>query len=98
MFVIIADFKIAPDKVEDFAKIIDKQAMDSLINEGGCHYFDVCQDEADASRFVLYEIYTNAAAYQEHREYPHSKAFQAAIKPMVQEVKVHRLNRREPRP
>jgi quinol monooxygenase YgiN len=96
MFAIVAEFRIAPDRIRDFAAIIDRQARDSLANEPDCHYFDVCQDEADPGLFLLYEIYTDADAYQAHRLYPHSKAFQGEIKPMVVEVKVRRFNRRPP--
>ncbi len=97
MFVIVAEFRIAHDRVQDFASLIDLQARDSLKQEEGCLYFDVCQDETDSSRFLLYEIYKDTDAYQAHRGYPHSKAFQGAVKPMVVELKVQRLNRREPR-
>ena len=97
MFVIIAKFRIAPEKREAFAGLIDKQAKNSVTLEPGCRYFDVCQDEADPNLFVLYEIYTDAKAFETHRTYPHYKEFQAAIAGMVAEREVMRLVRRETR-
>ena len=96
MFSIIAKFRIAPDKREAFAALIDKQAKNSKTLEPDCKYFDVCQDEKDPNLFVLYEIYTDAKALETHRTYPHYKEFQAAIAGMVLEREVIRLSRREP--
>jgi quinol monooxygenase YgiN len=96
MFVIVAKFRIAAGKREAFAELIDKQAKNSLTLESDCHYFDVCQDEADPDLFVLYELYTDAKAFDSHRTYPHYKEFQAAIAGMVTDRQVMRLVRRKP--
>jgi quinol monooxygenase YgiN len=96
MFVIIAKFRIATDKRAAFAALVDKQAVNSVKLEPDCQYFDVCQDEADPDLFVLYEIYTDAKAFDTHRTYPHYKEFQAAIAAMVSDRQVMRLVRREP--
>ena len=98
MFVIVAKFRIAPGKRNAFAELIDKQAKNSVSLEPDCHYFDVCQDEADPDLFVLYEIYTDPKAFEAHRTYPHYKDFQAAIAGMVAEREVLRLTRRNPLP
>ena len=94
MFVIVAEFRIAPDKIDAFAELIDRQAKNSVTIEQGCHYFDVCQEEGDPALFLLYELYTDAAAFAAHREYPHYKTFQAAIAAMVVDRKVRRFNKR----
>jgi quinol monooxygenase YgiN len=96
MFVIVAKFRIAPDQREAFGALIDRQARNSVELEPGCRYFDVCQDEADPNLFLLYEIYTDAKAFDTHRTYPHYKEFQAAIAGMVTDRQVMRLVRREP--
>lgn len=95
MFVIVAIFRIAAGKTDAFAELIDQQARNSLKHEPDCHYFDVCQDETDPNQFVLYEIYSDALAFDTHRTYPHYKEFQSAVASMVVERKVLRLNRRE---
>ncbi len=94
MFVIVARFRIAPEKRETFGALIDKQAHNSVTLEPGCRYFDVCEDEADPNWFVLYEINDDAKAFDTHRTYPHYKEFQTAIGPMLQERQVMRLTLR----
>jgi quinol monooxygenase YgiN len=47
--------------------------------EPGNLRWDVWQDQADAGRFVLDELYTDNAAVAAHRETPHFKAYIAQI-------------------
>lgn len=67
-YVIIVEFRAKPDKVEDFAALIDRHAHNSRTLEEGCLVFDVCQDPDDPTRFVLYEVYRDQAAHAAHRE------------------------------
>lgn len=102
MYVIVAEFKIKPDQVEAFGQLIDRQARDSLEREATCHQFDVCQAEDDPSRFLLYEIYRDKAAFEAHRTMPHTTQFLSAAGPMVAERSLRRFNlrpgRTAPRP
>jgi quinol monooxygenase YgiN len=43
----------------------------SVRNEPGCLRFDVCSVAGDPHRFVLYELYTDAAAFEAHKASPH---------------------------
>ena len=83
MFVIAAEFKIVADKIDAFRDLIRWQAERSVAEEPGCHQFDVCQDEADPGIFLLYEVYTDAAAFDDHCAYPRFAEFQAKAKPML---------------
>ena len=96
MLALLVKFRIAPDKREAFAALIDRQAKNSATLEPGCKYFDVCQDEKDPNLFVLYEVYTDDKALETHRTYPHYAAFQAAIGGMIVEREIIRLKRRPP--
>ena len=40
-------------------------------DEPGCLRFDVCSVEGDEHRFVLYELYADAAAFAAHKAAPH---------------------------
>jgi quinol monooxygenase YgiN len=42
--------------------------------EPGLELLTVQRDNADPSRFLFYEIYANAAAFEAHQETPHFKA------------------------
>ena len=94
MFVIAAEFKIRPEAAADFKKLITWQAERSVAEEPNCLQFDVCQDEAKPDLFLLYEVYTDAAAFTEHCAYPRFAEFQARLKPMLaREPDVCRMSR-----
>lgn len=96
MYVIVAEFKIPPDKAQAFGRLIDRQAKDSVTLEADCHQFDVCQDESDPNTFLLYEIYASKAAFDQHREAAHTAKFLAEATSMIAERKIRRFNRRYP--
>ena len=75
MFVVTVTFEIAADQAAAFLTRVCLQASDSLSNEDGCHRFDVCVDRERTERVFLYEIYADAAAFEEHMATPHFKAF-----------------------
>ncbi|MDX9862380.1 MAG: putative quinol monooxygenase [Rhodospirillales bacterium] len=95
MFVVAAEFRIKPDRIEDFKKLIDWQAERSIAEENGCVQFDVCQREDDPGAFLLYEVYTDAAAFDEgHMSVPRFEAFMGRAKPMMEgDPAIIRLNR-----
>lgn len=95
MFVVAAEFRIKPDRIEDFKKLIDWQAERSITEEKGCLQFDVCQREDEPGTFLLYEVYTDAHAFDEdHLKLPRFEAFLAKAKLMAEDDPViTRLNR-----
>jgi quinol monooxygenase YgiN len=66
MFVIAATFKIKAESIGAFKELIEWQAERSVAEEDGCLQFDVSQDEEDPATFLLYEIYADAAAFDDH--------------------------------
>jgi quinol monooxygenase YgiN len=61
--------------------------------EPGCHAFNLYSDEDDHGRFYLYEIWENEAAFQEHREKPHTRAATDKCREwLVDPVEVTRLH------
>jgi len=94
MYVIVAEFKIKPGKVEAFGQLVDRQAKASVELEETCHQFDVCQGADDPSKFLLYEIYSDRAAFDTHRNMSHTTTFLAEAGPMIAERSVRGFNRR----
>jgi len=94
MYVLVAEFKIKPDQVEAFARLVAQQAKDSVELEEHCHQFDVCQAEDDPSRFLLYELYTDKAAFDRHGGAAHTTKFRAAVAPMLLERTLRGFHRR----
>lgn len=83
MFVVTVVFNVKPGVVEDFRKLVLRQAKNSLEKEAACHRFDVCFDEDRPQRVFLYEIYEDQTAFDSHRETDHFKAFNEAVGPLL---------------
>ena len=80
MYVVSVTFEIAPEKMDAFMPLMLDQARNSLKNEPECHVFDVC---TAGNTVLLYELYTDEAAFNAHLEMPHYASFNAAIDGMV---------------
>jgi len=83
MFVVAVKFETGPKHSAAFLARVRQQASDSLAGEPGCHRFDVCVDPERLERVFLYEIYTDAAAFQAHLGTAHFKAFDRDAGPML---------------
>ena len=92
-FVIIAEFEVKPNKLEQFLELAKVDASQSVTKEPGCHQFDVTLDREQPNRVVLYEVYDDEAAFGAHLETPHFEAFRAGIENLVVGRHVRRLAR-----
>jgi (4S)-4-hydroxy-5-phosphonooxypentane-2,3-dione isomerase len=66
MFVVTASIHVKPEHIARFIEALLDDAHGALRDEPGCRRFDVIQDAQDASRFLLYEVYDDEAAFQHH--------------------------------
>ena len=98
MFVVTVDFRAAPDKATDFLAALRENAAASVRDEPGCLRFDVCTDPDDATRVFLYEIYTDAAAFEAHKVTRHFIAFDKTVRDWTAEksVKTYMLEPADP--
>ncbi len=76
--------------MEEFLPLMVRNAEDSLQREEGCHRFDVMTVENDPDQIVLYEIYQDEAAFNEHCRAEHFMHFDAASAHLVREKIVTR--------
>jgi len=95
MHVVLVEFTAAPGQRDALHARLLAQAADSLSLEPECHQFDVITDPENPDRFVLYEIYTDAAAFEVHLETAHFLSFAAESEAMVTEKIVRRMERSE---
>lgn len=93
MFAVTVEFKLHSDHVDAFRAAIKAQARNSLQREEGCRYFDVCFDHEDPTICFLYELYTDAAAFEAHKQTPHFADFNQKVQPCVADKKSHRWER-----
>ena len=82
-YVILVDFLLKPGSRAEFRRSIDVNARSSCKTERGCRQFDVVEPRDEPDRIVLYEIYDDRAAFEEHLKTPHLAAFETASNHLV---------------
>ena len=94
MLIVHVHVHVKSESVEEFRAATLINARLSLL-ELGVLGFEVLQQADDPAKFVLLEIYRDAAAAAAHKETPHYPVWRDAVAPMMAEprfsVKVHRV-------
>ena len=93
MFVVLVHFHVVQGFEKQFHEALDLQARNSLKLEEHCHVFDVCQGNDDPLNFVLYELYRDAEAFDEHLKSAHFQAFDLLVSPWIKSKSVQLLTR-----
>ena len=89
--VVLVEFLVKPSFVAQFRDLIAANGKTSLEREMGCKRFDVLVEQEEPRRFVLYEIYENEAAFDEHLATSHYLSFADAIESEIEQRSVRRL-------
>ena len=71
MFSLMVQMEVQPGRREVFLAGMAANAEASVRDEPGCLRFDVCSVDGDEHRFLLYELYADAAAFEAHKATPH---------------------------
>lgn len=82
MYSIFVTINIKPEHVEEFTQISFGDAHGATRDEPGCFRFEINQDAEVPSRFHLYEVYRDEAAFQAHLEAPHFLKWREKARPM----------------
>jgi autoinducer 2-degrading protein len=80
MFYVTVLFEVDDRHLPEFIDAVRLQARDSLELEKDCRRFDVCIDPYDLLGGLLYEIYTDKAAFDVHLKTGHFKAFDQSVR------------------
>ena len=83
VFAVCVDFEIDPASLAAFLPLMQKNAMESLASEVGCHQFDITQDPQNPTKIFLYELYDDAAAFETHKQASHYLEFNEATSGMI---------------
>ena len=78
MHVTLVQVHVRPEHVEDFIAATEANHRAS-IQEPGNLRFDVLQSPEDATRFLLYEAYTDAGAARAHKDTAHYQAWRDTV-------------------
>ena len=82
-YVVTVDFGVAPENFERFKQIMDENAKASMTNEPGCREFNVFEDPKVPNHLMLFEVYNDDAAFQQHVNSPHFKHFKEVSDPII---------------
>jgi quinol monooxygenase YgiN len=72
-----------PGKTDELKVLLDSMRVPSRAESGNLRW-DIWRDQADPSRFVLDELYTDNAAVATHRETPHFKNYISKINDLAE--------------
>ena len=84
MLVVHVHVQVKPESMEEFRRASVENARAS-VQEPGIARFDVLQQQDDATRFVLIEIYRDAEAAAAHKLTAHYAKWRDAVAPMMAE-------------
>ena len=80
MYIVMVQFNVKPDKVDEFLEASKGDGRGSVGNEPGCHRFDVIQDVNDPTKVGFTEVYVDEAAFDAHTTQDHYKTWANAVK------------------
>jgi quinol monooxygenase YgiN len=94
MFIVHVHVRVKPESIEAFKAATLANAQESVM-EPGVARFDVVQQSDDPAKFVLVEVYRDAAAAAAHKETRHYPVWRDTVALMMAEprtsVKFHNL-------
>ena len=82
-FVRIAELEIDPTRLQEFHAAVRESVETSVQVEPQVLALYAVADKERPTRITVFEIYTDARAYDSHRETPHFKKFFETTKAMV---------------
>ena len=87
MYVVCVRVRVKPDRVGDFTSAILENARGTRQEPGNVR-FDVLREEADPTRFFLYEVYRSADDFAAHQKTPHYLAWREKAADWMAEPRV----------
>ena len=89
---VIVEFDLrSAESLGPFRALVDENARQSRSLESGCQQFDVLVPIGASKRVVLYEIYDDRRAFQDHLETDHYQAFDRQSAHLVKAKSVSEL-------
>ncbi|HHC74974.1 MAG TPA: antibiotic biosynthesis monooxygenase [Thiothrix sp.] len=82
MYVTLVHVYVKTDCIDDFIVASEKNHQQSIQEFGNCR-FDILQDAADCSHFMLYEAYTHADTAAAHKQTAHYLTWRDTVAHMM---------------
>ncbi len=83
MYSILVTINVHPEHLDAFQKASLGDAQGSVRDEPGCFRFDINQDAHVPTRFYLYEVYRDEAAFEAHLQTPHFLKWKETVAPWL---------------
>lgn len=84
MIALFVTLHVRPERREELLAAIALQGANSLELEPGCLQFDISVHLDDPNRVLLYEVYADRAAFDDHRVTPHFAVWSAVAEACVE--------------
>jgi (4S)-4-hydroxy-5-phosphonooxypentane-2,3-dione isomerase len=84
MHIVHVHVRVRPESIADFRQATMENARCS-VQETGIARFDVVQQQDDATRFVLIEVFRTLEAADRHKQTAHYAKWRDAVAPMMAE-------------
>ena len=84
---IVASLTARPGRADELRALLDSMIEPSRGEPGNLRY-DLWQDQADATRFALDELYADDAAVAAHRASPHFQTYLSSIAELAERTAV----------
>jgi quinol monooxygenase YgiN len=91
-FVLAVMLRIKPENVERFMAQVLANGREAR-KEPGCRQFEVLVDAADRTKVMLFEVYDDEKAFEDHQQTPHFKKYLAEAVPLLASRERHVLQR-----
>jgi autoinducer 2-degrading protein len=88
MQVVVVFLESHGGRQDELSEALCVHARTCLEHEPGCQRYDISVDPLEGASFLLYQIYTDEAAYLAHREMPHYADFRILTDPWVRTRRV----------
>jgi len=82
---VVARFAVKPDCVGAFIDAARRTMVAPTLEEPGCLEYDLCQDQADPTRFAMIETWESEAALATHLAQESLQSAVGALMPMAAE-------------
>jgi autoinducer 2-degrading protein len=88
MHVVVVFLEAEAGRQWELGEALLVHARTCLDREPGCQRYDLSVDPLEGASFLLYQVYTDEAAYRAHRELPHYADFRLLTDPWTKSRRV----------
>lgn len=78
----VVEYDIVPGQIDAYLAALKENGA-ATVKEPGCHEFNILVSQKDPNHVLIFEVYSDAAAGQAHRETEHFKKYAATTKDMI---------------